>query len=200
MDYRNTSFAKSQIMPSGRTHDRITLWSLPVIVGLTTLSTRNPTVTLLVAGGYLFSGLMFGPDLDIYSVQFKRWGYLRGLWIPYQRSMRHRSRFSHGFLLGTTLRLGYLLGIVGLGICLPILVGQVFFKLDWDWGERAIALGTWVGNHRIGLTALFIGLELGAMSHAIADWTGSRYKRWQRQQTARRPGKSQGQSKRKAKH
>ncbi|TVQ51446.1 MAG: metal-binding protein [Spirulina sp. DLM2.Bin59] len=167
-------------MPSGRTHDRITLWTLPAIVGLTTLSTRNSTVTLLVAGGYLFSGLMFGPDLDIYSVQFKRWGWLRGLWIPYQRSMRHRSRLSHGFLLGTILRLCYLLGILGLGIGLVILLGQAFFNLDWHWGERAIALGIWLRNHRIGLIALFIGLELGAMSHAIADWTGSCYKRWQR--------------------
>lgn len=199
MDQCNTNFVKSQIMPSGRTHDRITLWSLPVIVGLTTLSTRNATVTLLVAGGYLFSGLMFGPDLDIYSVQFKRWGWLRGLWIPYQRSMRHRSRFSHGFLLGTILRLCYVLGMIGLGSCLLILLGQAFFNLHWDWGERAIALGSWLGNHRIGLIALFVGLELGAMSHAIADWTGSRYKRWQRQQTPRPARKSQNESQRKVK-
>ena len=63
-------------MPSGQIHDRITLWSLPWIVVVSLLVTRNGSLTLILAGGFLFSGLMFGPDLDIHSIQFKRWGIL----------------------------------------------------------------------------------------------------------------------------
>ncbi|MEC4851759.1 MAG: metal-binding protein, partial [Jaaginema sp. PMC 1079.18] len=96
-------------MPSGKTHDRVTLWSLPWLVGGSFIVTRSGELTLLVAGGYLFSGLMFGPDLDIHSVQYKRWGVFRPLWLPYQKALRHRSKLSHGVLIGTVLRVVYLL-------------------------------------------------------------------------------------------
>ncbi len=52
-------------MPSGRTHDRITMYALPFVAGFTLWQTRSSNATLLVAGGFLFGGLMFGPDLDI---------------------------------------------------------------------------------------------------------------------------------------
>jgi uncharacterized metal-binding protein len=109
-------------MPSGSTHDRITLWSLPIITGLTAAVTRSGNLTLLVSGGFLFSGLMLSPDLDLHSLPFKRWGWLRWIWIPYQKAMHHRSVFSHGPLIGTTLRVLYLaswmalLGLLGLGV------------------------------------------------------------------------------------
>jgi len=72
-------------MPSGRTHDRITCGVRPsslVLPGYT----QSSDPTLIVSGAFLFSGLMFGPDLDLHSVQYKRWGPLRLLWIPYQNS------------------------------------------------------------------------------------------------------------------
>ncbi|MGF1675984.1 MAG: metal-binding protein, partial [Rivularia sp. (in: cyanobacteria)] len=64
-------------MPSGQTHDRITIWALPLIAIATFWQTRSSGITLLIAAGFMFGGLMFGPDLDIYSIQFQRWGYLR---------------------------------------------------------------------------------------------------------------------------
>ena len=101
-------------MPSGSTHDRITLWSLPWVVGLTLLLTRNGDLTLIVTVAFLFSGLMFGPDLDIYSVQFKRWGKLRWIWLPYQNLLRHRSIISHGLIIGTVVRVIYLLSLLAI--------------------------------------------------------------------------------------
>ncbi|MGH2414915.1 MAG: DUF2227 family putative metal-binding protein, partial [Microcystaceae cyanobacterium] len=44
-------------MPSGRTHDRITLWSLPWIGGISLLLTHDGEITLIIAGAFLFSGL-----------------------------------------------------------------------------------------------------------------------------------------------
>ncbi|MGB7275313.1 MAG: metal-binding protein, partial [Geitlerinemataceae cyanobacterium] len=159
-------------MPSGHTHDRVTLWSLPVVAGLTFNQTRSSNLTLLVAGGFLLGGLMFGPDLDIYSRQYQRWGVLRWIWLPYQKSLHHRSLLSHGPLLGTTIRLVYfaiwvaLLGTIGIGVWAAIrqMSGdaqnwQTLAARDIDgtiaWIERSrkIHLSEWL--------ALFIGLELG---------------------------------------
>ncbi|NEO29368.1 MAG: metal-binding protein [Symploca sp. SIO3C6] len=168
-------------MPSGQTHDRITLWSLPVVSGLCVTLTKSSDLTLMLSAGFLFGGLMFGPDLDIYSRQFKRWGWLRWIWIPYQKSMRHRSVLSHGLLIGTTLRVVYLaIWIVGLGVLGVLLVGLV---TDVSWSQQqfrkeAIAF---CSKYRFELIALFVGLEMGAMLHCVSDWTHSTYKRWQRQ-------------------
>src|SRR6476469_8723425 len=95
-------------MPSGRTHDQITLWSLPLVAALTFGQTSSSNLTLLVSGSFLFGGLMFGPDLDIYSCQYQRWGWFKAIWLPYQKSLRHRSFLSHGPLIGTALRILYL--------------------------------------------------------------------------------------------
>ncbi len=164
-------------MPSGQTHDRITLWSLPVVAGLTIALTRSSDLTLIVSGGFLFSGLMFSPDLDLRSRPFKRWGWLRWIWIPYQKAMRHRSVFSHGLFIGTTLRVLYLAGwMVLLGI-LILGVVQLFRDVPWSWRQFGQEVERSLISYRVEWMALFAGLELGAMSHALSDWIGSTYKR-----------------------
>jgi uncharacterized metal-binding protein len=163
-------------MPSGRTHDRVTLWSLPWIVGGSFAITRNGELTLIVGSAFLFSGLMFGPDLDIYSVQYKRWGWLRWLWLPYQKTLRHRSQLSHGPIVGTTLRIAYLGGCLGLMGILGVAVGQSIGDFAWNWHAFAQQSVQWLGIYRREAIALVVGLELGAMSHALADWLGSTYR------------------------
>lgn len=178
-------------MPSGRTHDRVTLWSLPVIAGLTFNQTRSSNLTLLVAGGFLLGGLLFGPDLDIYSRQYQRWGILRWIWLPYQKSLRHRSFLSHGPLLGTTIRLAYLAIWVALLSAIGIGVWSVVRQISGDihnWQALAVrnlgGMMAWMGRsmqmYLSEWLALFIGLELGAMSHSLCDWGGSAYKRFQK--------------------
>ena len=167
-------------MPSGSTHDRITLWSLPIITGLTAAVTRSGNLTLLVSGGFLFSGLMLSPDLDLHSLPFKRWGWLRWIWIPYQKAMHHRSVFSHGPIIGTTLRVLYLaswmalLGLLGLGVV------QLFRDVPWSWQQFSQDVRRSLISYRGEWIALFVGLELGAMSHSLSDWINSAYKRSKR--------------------
>ncbi|MBD2429877.1 MULTISPECIES: metal-binding protein [Fischerella] len=167
-------------MPSGQTHDRITLWALPFVAGATFVQTKSGNLTLSVASGFMFGGLMFGPDLDIYSRQYQRWGLLRWIWIPYQKSLRHRSFLSHGPIIGTTLRVIYLSGVVGILIILGTVVAQILGNGNWSKQILSETLGRSL-NHLPELLALFLGLELGAMSHSLSDWSNSAYKRFQKQ-------------------
>ncbi len=177
-------------MPSGRTHDSITLWCLPIVTGGTWFYTQNPAIAIVTAGSYLFAGLMFGPDLDIHSHQYTRWGILRWIWLPYRKMFRHRSPYTHGFFIGTVLRILY--------VSLLLLVIMSFGILGWaialhlqgvmTWDRAALPLTTGVIQpivqsmqiHWQLWLAVWFGLETGAMSHSISDAIGSQIKRWQR--------------------
>jgi uncharacterized metal-binding protein len=177
-------------MPSGRTHDSITLWGLPIVTGATWFYSENASMAIVVAGSYLFAGLMFGPDLDIYSQQYKRWGILRWLWLPYRKMLRHRSVYSHGFLLGTIGRILY--------VTLMVCTATLFCILGWSIGLHLQGITTW-DRTAIPLTtsafapivqnlqthwqlwlAAFLGLETGAMSHSVSDSIGSAWKKFHR--------------------
>lgn len=176
-------------MPNGATHDQITLICLPFVSGVALLATRSASVTLSLAGSFLFSGLMFGPDLDIYSVQFKRWGPLRWIWLPYQKGLRHRSWLSHGPIVGTAFRIFYL----GLWILLCAAIALLLCVLNrwvvWDWQNVTAVRG---GLLEVGtryswkLWASLVGLELGSMSHSLSDGLGSAWSRRKRKRTARK--------------
>ena len=161
-------------MPSGITHDRITIWILPWVAGITYGLTRNGELTLILAGSYLFSGMMFGPDLDIYSLQYKRWGIFKPIWLPYRQFFRHRSFLSHGLVIGTCIRLLYLCGVVGVISIFAVAIAQLCFGFPWNWQDfvrEQIYLSIRKYPHEA--IALFLGLEIGAMSHSISDWVGS---------------------------
>jgi uncharacterized metal-binding protein len=164
-------------MPSGITHDRITLWMLPWVVGGTHILVDDGELTLIVAGGFLFSGLMFGPDLDIYSQQYKRWGKLRWIWLPYRRMFRHRSFFSHGLILGTIIRVVYLAVFIAIIAVFVIAIAQLVWGFYWNWQqfmqEKLTLLGTVYLRESV---SLLCGLELGALSHSLSDWIFSAYK------------------------
>jgi uncharacterized metal-binding protein len=160
-------------MSSGRTHDRITLISLPILTGVSLMLTRNAELTLWVAGSFLFGGLMFGPDLDIHSNQSIRWGWLRWMWQPYRKAIPHRSALSHGPLIGTICRLLY----VGLWvILLGLLYQSACHFLKWPtWTEVQIwrSMQQFVTKNSTTLLGIFVGLEVGSMSHYSADFLSS---------------------------
>ncbi len=175
-------------MPSGRTHDSITLWSLPFVAGSAFALTQSGNLTLVVSGAFLVGGLMFGPDLDIYSQQYKRWGLLRWIWLPYRKSMRHRSFFSHGLIVGTIVRILYLsvwVAIVGTVLILSVAIAQQTLGTIDHWQtfaqqgfENSIEmLRKSLQQHPGEWIASIIGLELGALSHSASDWLVSAYKK-----------------------
>ncbi|NER77986.1 MAG: metal-binding protein [Leptolyngbya sp. SIO1D8] len=164
-------------MPSGKTHDRITLWCVPWVMLLTKLITQDWGYTLLVGGGFLFAGLMFGPDLDTRSVQGRRWGWLSWIWQPYRHLFKHRSWLSHGFLAGTLVRLTYLSIWILLGVLFVLEISNASGYTNVTWKElRQSILQTLSQHWRIWL-AIAIGIETGAMSHSMSDWLVSGWKR-----------------------
>ena len=170
-------------MPSGKTHDRITLWSLPVVAGLTLVVTQNLVAaqrgmaTLMICAGFLFGGLMLGPDLDIHSVQYKRWGWLRWIWLPYRGSMKHRSPWSHAPITGTTVRVIYLLAWLGFAGFAGLTLINELWQLGWTWDQIGEVIERSLWQYQVETIAFVVGLELGAFSHYTADWLVSSHKR-----------------------
>ncbi len=171
-------------MASGKNHDRITLICLPLLAGMSLATTKNTDLTFWLASSFLFSGLMFGPDLDIHSQQYLRWGWLRWLWKPYQKSIRHRSLLSHGPIIGTILRLLYIGLWWGLIVFLYLNLRRSTGHQTWSDQQLLIFCRRFFVNHQLQLLAAVIGLELGAMSHYLADIYSSTMKQWRKNSTA----------------
>ncbi|MBC6473763.1 MAG: metal-binding protein [Hormoscilla sp. GM102CHS1] len=178
-------------MPAGHTHDRITLWTLPAVTGLVFLLTGgNSELALLVTAGYFFSGLMLSPDLDLRSRPFSRWGWFKWIWVPYQKTIKHRSIFSHGPIIGTTLRVVYLACWLSLVVILGLALVRLFS--DFSGTDRLSSLPRFLSqlgrffrngalwSYRWQASAFLLGLELGALSHIISDYTVSTYKKYKK--------------------
>ena len=166
-------------MPSGRVHDGVTLLLAAPAFAAAYTYTRNPLTALIVTAGFLFGGLMFGPDLDTGSRQYSRWSFLRPIWLPYRALFRHRSRLTHGLLLGALLRVIYfhaflaIIGFAGMwmfaayaGKNAPNTSGLLTI-----WNGIANAAHANLGEYVLLL--IFIGIWLGAASHTLTDVAGS---------------------------
>jgi uncharacterized metal-binding protein len=172
-------------MSSGATHDRVTWFCLPWIGGLAYWGMKDIYLAGLLAGGFLMGGLMFGPDLDIQSVQINRWGVLRWIWKPYQALLGHRSWLSHGPLIGTTLRLLYFCGMVSILGSVSLLCLSSIWNFSWDIGAALPWLSRWVKLHAQELLITIAGLELGALSHICMDGLSSAWKKKPRRKRSR---------------
>jgi len=95
-------------MPSGKTHDRIAWYlSLPFTY-LAWYISNDFVISIIFFVSFIFSSLMFSGDLDLVSIQSKRWGNLRWIWIPYRKLISHRSMLSHGIIIATLFRIVYI--------------------------------------------------------------------------------------------
>ena len=166
-------------MPSGRTHDVITIaLAVPVFAGVYTY-TRSVETAAIVTAAFIFGGLMFGPDLDTVSRQYSRWSVFRVMWYPYRSFFKHRSRFSHGLIFGALLRVIYFLGVTTL---IVFLAAFIWAAISGSSGLETSTLTTaWrsIGNYtriHLGesfLLFIFLGLWIGAASHTFTDMAGS---------------------------
>lgn len=155
----------------------VTLVLAPPTFAATWGLTGSLVLSVAATAAMLFGGLMFGPDLDIQSRQYTRWGPLRFLWMPYKVIFRHRSRWSHGIIFGTLIRVVYFAAVVTLVSWACVYVRAVFLTggaapgwrevvQAWRFAEEAAA-GYGIGP-RV-LLAVLAGLWWGAASHTLTD-------------------------------
>jgi uncharacterized metal-binding protein len=166
-------------MPSGKTHDAVTfLFVAPTFAAVWKI-TQSVSIASIVTIAFLVGGLMFGPDLDTMSKQYTRWGIFRFLWYPYQTFFSHRSRWSHGLIFGTLLRVIYFMGVLTLLSFLFVYVYESYtggslpdlFEMTKTWGVIGNYVRVNIGEYI--LPSLFAGLWLGAASHTLTDMAGS---------------------------
>lgn len=173
-------------MPNADTHDRITYLCAPVTFVAAQWLGQTLVLSLIATGAMLFAGLMFGPDLDLHSRPYRRWGPLRFIWKPYQVALSHRSILSHGPVLGTLVRLIYFLAVFTfLGSVLLYFQQRYVHGAQTTWQEQYLllrddVLGFWRGADRRYLIAGFAGLAFGAFTHTAADLVWSTLKKFKR--------------------
>lgn len=168
-------------MPAGRTHDLLTLVSAaaatPLILNLPEINALNYAS---LVGAYLGSSYLFSNDLDLSSNSYDRWGPLRFIWYPYQRLVPHRSRISHGFVIGPLLRVVYFISVTFI-----ILYGLLTI-VDWLGAslDQGGLLQVWTGrlysliaDHPVTLNYFLIGFVLSGALHTAVDLVTTMLKR-----------------------
>ncbi|MFZ9567086.1 MAG: metal-binding protein [Vulcanococcus sp.] len=149
-------------MASGQQHDRATCW-LALPYGLLWWPWLGPAGALTSGLAFLVGGLWLSPDLDTNSRPYQRWGPLRWLWWPYRKALRHRSIVSHAPVIGSAVRLGYLVCLLtGLSV------------LTSRWGAPApeqlfgLSQQLWF-SHRPWVIAALVGIEASTWLHLLQD-------------------------------
>ncbi|HEX8220548.1 MAG TPA: metal-binding protein [Chloroflexia bacterium] len=166
-------------MPNAITHDIITLVTgaalVPVALNSSWPDMSLPNAAVLTVS-YLASGLLFSPDLDTQSTPYRRWGLLRGLWLPYRYLVPHRSWISHSFLFGPLLRIVYFTVMLSLLSLVLLALVNLFSPIDPTGTllQLATTTGRWLQDHPAAIAYTLLGFVLGGASHTIADivWSG----------------------------
>src|SRR5262249_29050034 len=173
-------------MPNARPHDALTYAIIPLTFIAAEFYWGDHATSAIATVAMLFSGLMFGPDLDLDSKPYRRWGPLKFLWKPYQVALPHRSVLSHGPVLGTIIRIVYFLIVFSL-----FAATLLYARHRYVNGAQ----NTWLGEFdtlKSDLFALFdktdsrylwgafAGLWVGALAHTTADIVWSAIKRRRR--------------------
>lgn len=141
-------------MPNSKTHDRATIIFSPIVVGGVFWFDLELNATVTFIALYFFSSFMFNGDLDVISKPYNRWGFIKFLWIPYQKMFSHRSIWTHGILIGTTIRLFYLGVLFSPVILLDVVNLQEIFTTNLEF-----------------FIIIFLGLESGSIVHTTLDYT-----------------------------
>ncbi len=170
-------------MPNANTHDAITFALTPfTYLGAEMYWGGDHVMSVIATLTMLFAGLMFGPDLDLQSRPYSRWGPLRFIWKPYQVALPHRSVLSHGPVLGTVIRVAYFALMFSLLAATFLYLRHTYLRgMQTTWTKefnlvKGDAFSFYGQADKNYLWAGFLGLCLGALSHTAADITWSTIK------------------------
>ena len=167
-------------MASGKVHDQWVVWVSCGLIGVAATqafgqliqSKTIPSVALQtgsIAFGCLLGGLWLSPDLDLpVSNVSRRWGFLSVLWIPYEVLFKHRSFWSHGILIGATIRFIYVLTLIILGLAT---IDAVLLKQPILANGLVEYFITTITSHTDLFWCFFIGLNVADIIHIFLDHT-----------------------------
>ena len=163
-------------MPSSDGHDLATILLLPPTFAGVWMLTDSAVTASIVTAMTLFGGMMFGPDLDTHSRQYTRWGVFRFLWFPYKVVFAHRSRWSHGIVFSTPIRVLYFTGVIALFVTLAVYFRAALITGDFTpslaelthgWQAINAGIAANIGQHFVW--AALAGLWWGATIHTLVD-------------------------------
>ncbi|MFN8577812.1 MAG: metal-binding protein [Candidatus Sericytochromatia bacterium] len=166
-------------MPSGKTHDSIAWYFFIPFAYLSWYLSTDLLFVIIYSSAYFFSNFMFSGDLDLCSVQSKRWGIFRWIWIPYRKMIPHRSKLSHGVLHGTVFRIIYL----GAVLSLFYFIAHLLTKNYLPAYNKDLIVTTDKGldflknQQPVYYAGIFLGLLTGSFLHTSADIIGSFFKK-----------------------
>lgn len=172
-------------MPSAKTHDLITVGFTPIITYCSYLLFKDINSVILISSLFLFSSLMFNGDLDVISRPYNRWFIFKYMWKPYQKIFNHRSFLTHGIIIGTIIRIIYIIPFLLIFFyMLYLLLSNLFSNVElfnyiskmFHFFDESL-IKTAIQLKRLELKDLnyllifkiFIGLELGNTLHTVSD-------------------------------
>ena len=156
-------------MASGKTHEKINYTAYAgLLIILILMGFQNMWLTLWLTVGVIFGTRYFGPDLDLKSSLYYRWGKMKWIWIPYQRMFKHRSIFTHGFVIGDIIRVIYF-GVFVLGM-----IALINYAFNISINQ---SIWTLVSKFSTEFSFIFIGILIASIFHTIVDLGLSAYKR-----------------------
>jgi uncharacterized metal-binding protein len=139
-------------MASGKNHDRAILFTSPLVLTLGAYQ-FGWEVGIVAGAAHFLGGWFLSPDLDLVSKPYKRWGFLRFVWVPYQRLIpRHRHWLSHAPVVGSAVRLVYLACWIA-----PL------------WAIPEVRAIQWAGITLTNMLAFLAGVEISALNHLLLD-------------------------------
>lgn len=147
-------------VPSGRTHNRINIIALFIILLSLFSLLKKPVLPfpssymenrriIIFSLAYLFGTFFLSPDLDVKSGPYNRWGVFKIIWLPYQ-FFGHRGILHHPVL-----------GPVILTLTPAILLYFLLLLLNIDAGE----LPVWIWTS--ALSGIFISIEIHCLSDML---------------------------------
>lgn len=161
-------------MASGKTHNKVNYVSfILLMILLVYLGFQSLLLGFFMGLGVFFGTNYFGPDLDIRSSLYYRWGRLRWIWLPYQKMFKHRSIFTHGFIIGDIVRIIYfILVLVILLIPISLLTSSLITPLTFKGIIVYIAT-----NFKYEALFFILGILFSSIIHTITDYATTAYKK-----------------------
>lgn len=157
-------------MANGKEHEKINLFFLAIGIGGALFVSQHFIHGVSVVLGYVFGTYLMNPDLDLKSLPYRRWGLLRFIWIPYQ-TFKHRSIWTHGYVIGDVIRYAYLTTWF-------ILFAYVISYIT------GVPHSTYVGyllgamvHYKSSLLSFIFGNMLSSAAHILTDHTFTKMKK-----------------------